>query len=251
MASPNAEEMSVLERFREQGYVHVPELGPSTADFAVVRATLDRLFDRFDHLPRDWAHDLGGAREPGGAPALPEVLNVSTLAPSLRRTAVYRAADRLARELLGPDAFLIYDHAIYKPPGPAGTTSWHQDSGYDTTSTCGVAIWIPLQDTDVANGTMRYVPRSHLAGRRPHRSQVNSDGKSVLHLDVTDDEAVDQPCRLGGVIAHDLHMIHGAGPNTGADVRRAVILDYSVAPWSKRALSAAKHAVRTRRHRVL
>ncbi len=202
---------SLQEQYLAQGYVHVPELGPSAADFAATRRILDPLFDRFAELPRRWAHDLGAARAPGGRPVLPEILNVSTLAPALRRTAVYRAAYRLARNLLGPDAFLIYDHAIYKPPGASGTTSWHKDSGYDTVSTCGLAIWIPLQDTDVVNGTMRYVPGSHLDGPTPHLSRTNGDGKTVLYLEVPDSEAVDQPCRLGGVIVHDLHTATAPG----------------------------------------
>lgn len=251
MRSQFAGASTFTELFVEQGFVHVPSLGPSQSDFAEVGALLDRLFDGFDELPRRWAHDLGAARDRNGQAVLPEILEVSILAPALRRTAVYRAAHRLARSLLGPGAFLKYDHAIYKPPGGSGTTSWHQDSGFDIWSTCGVAIWIPLQDTETADGAMRYVPRSHLAGRLPHLSRVNGDGKDVRHLEVDDDAAVNQPCLLGGVIAHDLHTIHGAGPNLGSRTRRALILDYTVASWPRRSIAAGEHMLRSRRHSVL
>ena len=235
------------QRFLEEGFVHVDRLGPTDADFDAVRARLDNLFDRFAEIPNGWAKDLGTTPSSDGKPVLPEVNEVSRLDPALRRTPVYRAAGRLARALLGPAASLVYDHAIYKPPGATGVTSWHQDSGYDQTSTCGVAIWIPLQDADVANGTMRYVPRSHLAGRLPHRVHTNVNGDRVLSVEVDEASIIDQPCRFGGAIAHDLHMIHGAGPNRGSEIRRALILDYSTVRVRRRVRTAIEGAVRSRR----
>ncbi len=241
-------DQSINDRFAEQGYLHVPSLGLAEADFASARAILDGLFDRAATLPRRFAHDLGEARESTGKPVLPEILEVSILAPALRRTPVYRAAHRLARQLLGPGTHLLYDHAIYKPPGAAGTTSWHQDSGYDPDLSHGLAIWIPFQDTAAVDGAMRYVPGSHLGGARPHLSRTNPDGKTVMYVEVDESEAVDQPCNFGGATVHDLHMVHGAGPNLGANVRRAVILDFSTKSLPRRVYRSTKRLLMSGLH---
>jgi hypothetical protein len=240
------DEMTLNERFAAQGYLHVPTLGVSDADVTKAGALLDGLFDRFSSLPRRYAHDLGGGQDPEN-PVLPEILDVSTLEPRLRRSPVFKAARTLARELLGPDAYLVYDHAIYKPPGKAGTTSWHQDSGFDDALTESLAIWIPFQDTAPIDGAMRYVPHSHLGGPLPHLSRTGTDGKTVKYLEIDETTAVDVPCALGGATLHDLHMVHGAGPNLGSQVRRAWVLDFVKASRLRRAVSSVRHVVLARR----
>jgi len=240
------DEMTLNERYAAQGYLHVPSLGVSNADVKAAGALLDGLFDRFDTLPRRYAHDLGGGSDRKN-PVLPEILDVSTLEPRLRRSPVFKAARGLARQLLGPDAHLVYDHAIYKPPGKAGTTSWHQDSGYDDALTESLAIWIPFQDTDVIDGAMRYVPGSHLGGPLPHGSRTGPDGKTVKYLEVDESTVVEAPCALGGVTLHDLHMVHGAGPNLGNQVRRAWVLDFVKSSRLRRSASAVRHVVKARR----
>jgi ectoine hydroxylase-related dioxygenase (phytanoyl-CoA dioxygenase family) len=241
---------SLNERFSEQGFVHVPSLGVDTAELTRARVVLDQLFDRFVDVPKQFAHDLAGGADPA-KPILPEINAVSTLAPELRRTGLFRAAQTLARQLLGPDAYVIYDHAIYKPPGLAGTTSWHQDSGYDAERTNRLAIWIPFQDTSVEDGAMRYVPRSHLGGRQQHLERTTADGKTVQYLQVDEATVVEAPCLLGGATAHDFHMVHGAGPNLGVNTRKAWILDFTTGSRAERAIEAAKEKVRVRRYRVL
>jgi len=239
---------STTDFFAEKGYAHVPSIGLAPEDFASARVLLDGLFDRFSSLPRRFAHDLGASPESAGPPVLPEILEVSTLAPALRRTPVFRAAYALARQMLGEQAFLVYDHAIYKPPGTSGTTSWHQDSGYDPKASDGLAIWIPFQDTGVIDGAMRYVPGSHLGGPLPHLSRTNPDGKVVKYLEVADSDAVDVPCELGGATMHGLHTIHGAGPNLGGNVRRAWILDFEAMSPLRRAYRTSKRAVTSWTH---
>ncbi|SDF65325.1 phytanoyl-CoA dioxygenase family protein [Klenkia brasiliensis] len=232
----------LADQVRSEGYAHLPELGVSAADLAETRRLLDGLFDRFDELPADKAHDLGTGGQPG-RPTVPEVLDCSTLEPRLRDTAVWAAAHEVARAVLGSGTYSTYDHAIYKPPGIGGRTSWHQDAGFDQVLDHGLAIWVPFQDTDVVDGCMRYVPRSHLAGRMEHLTRIGPGGKEVFHLEVDDDSAVDVPCRAGGVTMHDFYMVHGAGQNHGEHTRRAWVIDFATAPLHKRALRGAKRAV--------
>ncbi|SCX40080.1 Phytanoyl-CoA dioxygenase (PhyH) [Klenkia marina] len=229
-------------RVRAEGYAHLPDLGVSADDLAEAGRLLDGLFDRFDELPADKAHDLGAGGDPQ-RPTVPEVLDCATLEPRLRATAVWAAAHEVARTVLGPGTYSTYDHAIYKPPGIGGTTSWHQDAGFDQVLDHGLAIWVPFQDTAVVDGCMKYVPRSHLGGRMAHLERTGPGGKKVFHLEVDADTAVDVPCAAGGVTMHDFYTVHGAGNNAGTRTRRAWVIDFATAPLHRRVLRGAKRTV--------
>ncbi len=241
---------TVKDRFARDGFAVVPSLGVPLSEVAAAGAIIDDLFARFETIPAQFAHDLGGGAD-RARPVLPEINAVSTLAPALRRTPLFRAALGLARQLLGPDAYPLYDHAIYKPPGLAGTTSWHQDSGYDPDRAERLAVWIPFQDTEVVDGAMRYVPGSHRGGAQQHLTRTTADGKTVQYLEVDEADVVDAPCPLGGATAHDLHTMHGAGPNLGERVRRAWIIDFTTGSLAARSIEAAKEKVRVRRFAVV
>ena len=230
---------------RAQGYAHVPSLGVTADELAEARDLLDGLFARFDELPVDKAHDLGTGGSPG-RPAVPEVLDCSTLEPRLRTSAVFRAAQRVAQDVLGDDVYPTYDHAIYKPAGLAGVTSWHQDAGFDLELDHGLAVWVPFQDTDVEDGCMRYVPRSHQAGRMEHLTRTGPGGKEVFHLEIDETTAVHVPCLAGGATMHDFYTVHGAGSNQGHTVRRAWVLDFSTAPRHRRLARRLKDTIRSR-----
>lgn len=102
---------------------------------------------------------------------------------------------------------------------------------------------MPFQDTEVADGCMRYVPRSHLDGRLPHLVRNGAGGKQAFHLEVADETAVDVPCAAGGVTMHDFYLVYGARSNVGRQTRRAWVIDFATAPLHRRALRGAKRAV--------
>lgn len=231
---------------REHGWARVPDLGVTPAELAEVRGLLDGLMDRFDELPVEKTVDLGAGGQPG-RPVVPEVLDCADLQPALRKTAVWRAAHRVAKEVLGPGTFALYDHAIYKPPAATGVTSWHQDAGFDHGRESGLAVWIPFQDTEIVDGCMRYVSGSHLLGRSEHRVRVGPGGKEVHHLEVDDATAVDVPCPVGGATMHDFFTVHGAGANVGEQVRRAWVIDFHTGSPARLAARRVKRVVRTLR----
>jgi hypothetical protein len=56
----------------------------------------------------------------------------------------------------------VLNSFIVKVSGPQSEFSLHQDStGLDETKYSNLSVWIPLQDTDMANGCMCVVPYSH------------------------------------------------------------------------------------------
>lgn len=216
------------------GYLKLSDLRLEAGDLAEVQALLDPLFDDYAMFPREFAHDLALTGD-AQAPRIQEIARCSAFAPGLLETKAYAAVRDVARQLIGPGSSLIFDHAIYKPPGPSARTEWHQDSAYGNVT--GLTIWLPLQDTEVEDGCMRYVSASHLGGPRPHHMITSTEGKAILMLadwQPDPDSVVSVPLRLGEACLHDRNMIHGAWPNLGAGVRRAWIGTFRQIKWPVR-----------------
>ena len=58
-----------------------------------------------------------------------EINHTIKIKPSLKQTAVFRKCQKLASEILGKNAKVAFDHAIYKQPS-SGQVKWHQDQAY-------------------------------------------------------------------------------------------------------------------------
>ncbi len=74
----------------------------------------------------------------------------------------------IARQVHGPNARMVFEHAIYKTPFNEGPTPWHQDAAYSRADRGAVAMWALLQDVGADNGCMGFVPGSHLKGLITH-----------------------------------------------------------------------------------
>jgi hypothetical protein len=225
------------ETYEAQGYLCVPDVGLTRSDLDEVRALIDPLFDQYGQLSREFAHDIAPTAA-GSAPLVPEINHCTALEPKLLETRAYAEVERLARELLGRNSKLVFDHAIYKPPGKSAATSWHQDSAFSTPDDTGVAIWMPLQPTSVEDGCMRYVPYSHRRGHLSHEHKLSPENKVLPFLPESEfdvSEAISVPLELGAVALHDRNTIHGAWPNVGGNTRRAWITLFEAVPLTKRA----------------
>ena len=67
---------------------------------------------------------------------------------------------------------------IDKAPYHDFPTPWHQDCAYwiDMPDKRAVSCWVALDDVDVDNGCMWFVPTSHLLPIRPHRPAGKGGG---------------------------------------------------------------------------
>ncbi len=75
----------------------------------------------------------------------------------------------LCADLVGPDARLYWDQAVYKKPGTESPFPWHQDNGYAFVEpqqylTC----WVALTDATEDNGCPWVVPGLHRLGTLAH-----------------------------------------------------------------------------------
>ncbi len=149
--------------------------------------------------------------------------------PDVRPLTFDRRLAQAAAELLGVDAVRLWqDQALYKEPGGRPTDP-HQDAPFWPIGDAPlVSAWIPLAPSTEANGAMGYVPGSHTLGKL---RTVNLTTPDEAH-DILADPALEgrQPvvveAPVGSVIWHHGFTVHGAGPNTTTETRRAFTIVY-------------------------
>ncbi|MFW5829237.1 MAG: phytanoyl-CoA dioxygenase family protein [Planctomycetota bacterium] len=155
--------------------------------------------------------------------------------PELRRLDVHDRALRLAQQLIGDQATLAKEKFMYRRPDDPYGTPWHQDwaFGHPEYLKLSVNLWIPLQDVDMDNGCLWYLPGSHLQDILPHRHlsdrQEGHQKDVILEADTTlidESRAVPAILPAGGVAIHLANTLHSAHPNRSADARRAYIMHY-------------------------
>lgn len=76
------------------------------------------------------------------------------------RTAAY------LRDLLGPDVVCHTTELVNKPPGqpPGAGGRHHQDATFNAIDARCVIVWLAIEDADVENGCMWFIPGSHKRG---------------------------------------------------------------------------------------
>ena len=131
----------------------------------------------------------------------------------------------LAETLVGEAALCESPEWFNKPPGVEHPTPPHQDNYYFNLKPPNVVtIWLALDDVDDENGCLRYLPRSHLRGFRPHgRSNVLGFSQGITDFG-PDDEQAERKIHLhpGDAVAHHGMTIHRAEPNRSQNrTRRA------------------------------
>ena len=112
-----------------------------------------------------------------------QYVNLWTDYPAARRIAFDPRLAESARRLTGCRHVRIYhDHAMIKPPGERSKpTNWHQDAPYWAMDPVGaLSAWIAVDDVNIDNGCLHFVPGSHRHGRR-----------ESIKLDVAGDSIVD------------------------------------------------------------
>jgi hypothetical protein len=243
-----------IRSFWEQGFLAIPEI--STAqEVDRLRGVYDRLFAQRAGWHKGDFFDFAGPDTPERAPVLPQLLEPSRYEPSLKTSAFRSNALAIARQLLGPSAELVFEHAMLKPARTGAETPWHQDEAFFPiyTDYQSITIWMPLQPVDLVNGCMQFIAGSHKGSVLPHR-HLNNDPRlhalEVCGVDVS--QAVSCPLPAGGATVHHCRTLHHSGPNLSDGPRRAYALGFGVRSRKFRLLTdfpwnAERATERTRR----
>src|SRR5262249_19042015 len=136
----------------------------------------------------------------------------------------------IARQLLGPQATLAADNAVFKPARIGGVTLWHQDEAYNDPRFYQdqITIWMAMYDTTLDNGALAFMPGSHLRGILPHRPA--GGGRVANSIECCGDfdarNAMVCPLLAGGITIHDGRTLHGAAANSSDGPRLGYVLNY-------------------------
>lgn len=155
----------LVERFHEDGFLALPALVGADA-LADLRAAYDELLEQRVATDRN----LGGITR--------QVMVPSMAHPVFNDNEALRRGREIVGQLFGTTtAARTYDMLIYKPPGHPHETPWHQDAGYFERPVAktgtpipfrSVQFWVALDDADVENGCMHFVPGRHRDGVLEH-----------------------------------------------------------------------------------
>jgi hypothetical protein len=177
------------------------------------------------------------ASRPGGKLFIGEEGNI-TFSPNLvlrsaalRRFCAHPAFADLCHDLIGPDARLYWEQAVYKKPEKPGSFPWHQDNGYRYIEpqqylTC----WVPLTDATRENGCPWIAPGLHRRGTLAH--WMTPAGWQCLPEDPPGIRAIEAPA--GSIVVFSPLTPHRTGPNLSAGVRKSYIVQF--APEGARAV---------------
>jgi ectoine hydroxylase-related dioxygenase (phytanoyl-CoA dioxygenase family) len=136
-----------------------------------------------------------------------------------------------ASQLLGDHSVRFWhDQLFCKPARHGGVVAWHQDYSYWTRSVPmqHLTCWVGLDDVDLENGCLYYVPKSHLWGLLD-KPELAGDMEGLMEYLTEDQKAEFKPVpvemeRGYGSFHHPL-MVHGSYENKSERSRRAFVLN--------------------------
>lgn len=201
---------------------------------------LVEVYDTLINQPRsgllDTVFDVArpyGSLEP---PKLGQLLFPERLVPAIRETSMWRNARRVAIRLLDVPADDVehWGHILYKEGQGGNETPWHQDEAYWDIDRHyhAVGAWMPLQDVNVANGCLWFMPGSHRGRVLEHRHLGDDPAVHILEVTEPVDEqaAVAVPLKAGGMTFHHPRLLHFARENASGSIRRAWANEFQTAP---------------------
>jgi ectoine hydroxylase-related dioxygenase (phytanoyl-CoA dioxygenase family) len=218
--------------YHREGYLALDAI-TTQEEVAMMRQAYDRIFAARAGREEGNQFDLAGPDEEDAPAALPQILNPAKYAPELKEGLFRVNALAVAKQLLGPEAKYMGDHAIFKPARYGAATPWHQDEAYWNPNMRynSFSLWIPLQEATLENGCMQFVPRSHTWEILPHHCINNDPRIHGLEVDAADtSSAVACPLPPGGCTIHHNRTLHYTGPNRSDIPRRALIAGYGLSP---------------------
>lgn len=207
---------------------HYDEQGYFLLEGAFSNERLDEVrtaIEPYERKMNDLLRSLDGGRfEVAAADALTVTLHLATLSQACRDLAYDQVMADLCHDLIGPDARVYWDQAVYKLPHNEEAVPWHQDNGYAYVEPQDyLTCWVPLVDATLDNGTVWVVPGAHRRGTLTH---WHTDlGWRCLPESTEGAVAIEAPA--GSIVVFSSLTPHRTGPNITDGVRSAYILQYA------------------------
>jgi non-heme Fe2+,alpha-ketoglutarate-dependent halogenase len=140
---------------------------------------------------------------------------------------------RCVRDLLGENVIGWGSHYFCKMPRDGKVVHWHQDASYwPLTPSKAVTVWLAIDDADVENASMRFIPGSHHYGHLTYHLTEESED-AVLNQKVENAEQfgrpVDVELKAGEISMHSDLLLHGSEANRSDRRRCGLTLRYCAA----------------------
>ena len=143
-----------------------------------------------------------------------------------------RLLEAAARVLDSRELLLLSTHLLVKPAHDGLAVCWHQDNTYwpGVTGVDVCTAWLAIDDSDLANGCMKVIPRTHSG--YPELEMVPTAAGDLLgvRVEVTgemESSAAALELRAGDLSIHDSFLIHGSERNESSRRRAALTLRYA------------------------
>lgn len=135
------------------------------------------------------------------------------------------------RDILGDDVVGWGSHYFCKLPGDGKVVHWHQDASYwPLTPSKTATVWLAIDDADVENACMRFLPGSHHYGHLTYRLTEEGDDSAVLNQVVEDvarfGDPVNVELKAGEFSIHSDLLLHGSDANRSSRRRCGLTLRY-------------------------
>lgn len=141
----------------------------------------------------------------------------------------------LVESVLGPNIQLLHDQVFYKPAKDGSPSLWHQDNAYWNYQPPNLAsIWIALDDVDLENSCLHFVPASHRSIAPQAKSIALPSGTTIFEIEVDERTLRPYPMPAGQALMHHCLTIHGAYANKSDRGRRALGIHYMQAGLKNR-----------------
>jgi len=137
------------------------------------------------------------------------------------------------RDILGPDVIGWGSHYFCKMPHDGKVVHWHQDASYwPLTPSKTVTVWLAIDDADVENACMRFIPGSQHLGHLTY--QLTEDAPdAVLNQKVENAEEFGRPIyvelKAGEISMHSDLLLHASDANHSDRRRCGLTLRYCAA----------------------
>lgn len=224
---------SQIQFMNEMGFLAIPAL-VTVKEALSIAGLFDELIGQRAGWTEGHLFDLLGSPAEAAELRLPQLMNPILHAPMLELVAYRRLALELARELLGTQAQLLEEYALWQPPLSNSQTPWMQDEAYWNPDYAyhSLAIRLSLQVMNDRSGAPRFIPRSHRGPLLRHRP-VQVDGRAhglVARAGAAQPFAI--PCTLppGSVTLHWSRTLYRSAPNPGAHPCRSYVMTFGRLP---------------------
>lgn len=139
----------------------------------------------------------------------------------------------LVKDLLGENVIAWGSHFFCKMPRDGKTVSWHQDASYwPLTPARAATVWLAIDDADVGNACMKFIPGSHHYGHLTYRMSEDSES-NILDQTVENAEGIGKPVydelKAGECSIHSDLLLHSSEANTSDRRRCGLTLRYCAA----------------------